>query len=209
MALRAVVFDYGRVLTGPPATIPFNNILKITGLTEERLLAPYWANRQAYDSGKLTGLQYWQKICAETGLKLTDEQINDLNDSDAWMWTTENLPILAWQQELKKKGFLTAILSNMGDHVHQRISNEFHWFSRFDLLVWSYQLGAAKPDPAIYLHTLEKLNVMPQEALFLDDKLPNIEAANALGIKGILFTDVDKLRADLVSFGLDMELPMP
>jgi len=97
----------------------------------------------------------------------------------------------------------------MGDNVLANVERTFDWPSRFDVLVWSYQLGIAKPDPAIYLHTLRELDVVPGEALFLDDKAVNIEAAQALGMRAILFSDVARLRADLIRAGLDRELPLP
>ena len=71
MALRAVVFDYGMVLTGPPDPAAYANLLRITGLTPERLEEFYWADRHAYDEGKLTGLGFWQKIVDDAGLDLT------------------------------------------------------------------------------------------------------------------------------------------
>ena len=67
----------------------------------------------------------------------------------------------------------------------------------------------AKPDPAIYLYTLEKLGTQPAETLFIDDREVNIEAATALGMKALLFTTVDQLRADLIAQALDKELPLP
>jgi FMN phosphatase YigB (HAD superfamily) len=67
----------------------------------------------------------------------------------------------------------------------------------------------AKPDPAIYLHALEELGTRAEETLFLDDKLVNIQAAQALGFKAIQFTTVERLRADLRVAGLDSELPLP
>jgi len=77
------------------------------------------------------------------------------------------------------------------------------------VLVWSFQLGIAKPDPEIYRHTLAKLGTRPEETLFIDDKLENIEAARALGMKAIQFFSVEELRADLIAAGLDAVLPLP
>ena len=125
------------------------------------------------------------------------------------MWTTQNPAMLAWQLELKQHGILTAILSNMGDSVLANMKREFDWLPRFDVLVWSYQLHMAKPDPAIYLHTLQKLGTRPEETLFIDDKQVNIDAAHALGMPAILFSTVDRLREDLIATGLDAELPLP
>jgi putative hydrolase of the HAD superfamily len=213
MALRAVVFDYGMVLTGPQEPTAHAELLRMTGLPPERFEQLYWADRHAYDEGKLTGLAFWQKLLREAGLSKDDESAKafaeELNKWDARMWTTQNPAMLAWQVELKRRGFLTAILSNMGDNVLDNLKREFDWLPRFDVLVWSYQLRMAKPDPAIYLHVLKELGTQPEETLFLDDKLLNIEAARALGMQALQFSTVEKLRDDLVATGLNTQLPLP
>ena len=209
MSLRAVVFDYGMVLTDPPAPEAHDALLRITGLSAERFESLYWADRRGYDNGTLTGLEFWQKLVRDAGLDLSPAALDDLNDWDARMWTTVNPVMLAWQEQLKQRGLLTAILSNMGDGVHARMEREFKWLSRFDVLVWSYQMGITKPNPAIYLHTLKELGTRPEETLFLDDRVVNVEAANALGMRGLLFSTVDQLRLDLATSGLDAELPLP
>ena len=128
---------------------------------------------------------------------------------DARMWMTLNPAMLAWQGALKASGFLTAILSNIGDTVQQAMEREIKWLTRFDVLVWSYQLRMAKPDPAIYRYALEKLGTRPEETLFIDDRQVNVEAATALGMKALLFTTVAQLRTDLIAQSLDNELPLP
>jgi putative hydrolase of the HAD superfamily len=209
LSLRAVVFDYGMVLTGPQDPEAHAALLRITGLTLEQFEPLYWADRHAYDEGKLTGVAFWEKLIGNADLDLPPEAAAELNLWDARMWTTENPAMLAWQLELKQRGILTAILSNMGDTVLENMQRTFDWLPRFDVLVWSYQLLMAKPDPAIYRHVLSQLGTQPEETLFLDDRQVNIEAAQALGMQAILFSTVDQLRQDLVSTGLDAELPLP
>ena len=209
LALRAVVFDYGMVLTGPQDPEAHAALLRITGLPLERFETLYWADRHAYDEGKLTGIAFWEKLLREAQLNLALETVDELNHLDARMWTTQNPVMLDWQLRLKQRGILTAILSNMGDHVLANMKREFDWLPRFDVLVWSFQLRMAKPDPAIYHHVLNELGTRPEETLFLDDKLVNVEAAQALGIKAIQFSTVDNLRADMKAAGLDAELPLP
>jgi HAD superfamily hydrolase (TIGR01509 family) len=97
----------------------------------------------------------------------------------------------------------------MGDNVLDNMKREFDWLPRFDVLVWSYQLHMAKPDPAIYRYTLNELGAQPEETLFLDDRLVNVEAARALGMKALAFSTVERLRADLIAHGFDTELPLP
>jgi putative hydrolase of the HAD superfamily len=207
LALRAVVFDYGVVLTGPPDAAAWANLLRITGLAEERFEPLYWANRAALDEGKLTGIGYWQKFLREAGRPL--DHAEELSRWDARLWTVENPVMVAWQLAVKQRGLLTAILSNISDNVLESVEREFAWIHRFDVQVWSFQLGIAKPDPAIYRYTLGKLGTQPEETLFIDDKRPNVEAARALGIQAIEYSSVEGLREELMVRGLDGVLPLP
>jgi putative hydrolase of the HAD superfamily len=197
------------VLTGEPDPDAYAALLRITGLPKDQFDPRYWTDRSAYDEGKLTGIAFWQKFLRDAGMPPSQEIVDDLNHWDARLWTTQNPAMLAWQLALKQRGLLTAILSNMGDNVLASVEREFDWIHRFDLLVWSFQLGIAKPDPAIYRHTLAKLGLQPEEALFIDDKLTNIEAAQALGMQAIQFSSVDRLRDDLIALRLDAHLPLP
>lgn len=209
MALRAVVFDFGMVLTGQPNMQAHDAMVRLTGLTDERFEELYWADRHAYDEGKLTGTTFWQKFARDGELALSPGQIDELNRLDGVYWTTQNPAMVAWQAQLRTAGLRTGILSNMGDTVLASLEREFAWLGNFDVLVWSFQLGMAKPDPAIYHYILEKLGTKAEETLFIDDKRVNIEAARKLGMVGVEFTTIEKLRTDLLSAGLDGMLPIP
>jgi putative hydrolase of the HAD superfamily len=209
LALRAVVFDYGMVLSGPPNPAVYLELIRITGLPEAEFESLYWHDRHAYDEGKLTGLEFWQKFNRDAALGLLPAAIDELNHWDGLLWTTQNDIMLSWQERLKARGILTAILSNMGDNVLASIERTFTWPQRFDVCVWSFQHLMAKPEPAIYRLTLDKLGTQAEETLFLDDREVNIEAAAALGMRAILFSTVENLRAELMRQGLDCELPMP
>jgi putative hydrolase of the HAD superfamily len=209
LALRAVIFDYGRVLTGPPDPDAHAELVRITGLSSERFENLYWTDRQAYDEGKLTGIEFWRKLVHDAGLELSEPAIEELNLWDARMWTKADPTMLAWQLAIKERGLLTAIVSNMGDTVHEHMVRELEWLSRFDVLVWSYQLKMAKPEPEIYRYALQRLQTRPQETLFIDDRPENVDTAIALGMKGLIFSTVEKLRKDLIDSGLSRELPLP
>jgi len=209
LPLRAVVFDYGMVLSGLPDPAAHAEMRRITGLSHEAFEALYWVDRHAYDRGDLTGLGYWRKLASDAGLDLAPETIAELNGWDARMWTTCNPEMVAWHRALKARGIATAILSNMGDAVMESIAGSFAWIADFDVPIWSYRHRMAKPEPAIYELLLQKLGTAPEETLFLDDKLENIEAARRFGIVGLQFSTVEQLRRDLAASGLDAWLPLP
>ena len=190
----------GMVLTGPQDPEAHAELMRLTGLPLDQFEALDWADRHAYDEGKLTGLEFWRKtsgacIGLSAGLSGAGSLAEQLNLWDARMWTTENLEMLAWQLELKQRGVRTAILSNMGDNVLANMKREFDWLGRFDVLVWSYSVGYGQAWSAIYRHDAERAWNGTEETLFLDDKLVNIEAAQSLGIRAIQFSNVIKLAA--------------
>lgn len=69
-----------------------------------------------------------------------------------------------------------------------------------DLMVYSAEEGVAKPDPRIYQLTCERLGVAPQQALFLDNSLTCVQAAQQLGMYGIHFKSREQALADLRTF---------
>jgi putative hydrolase of the HAD superfamily len=209
LALRAVAFDYGMVLSGPPDPRAHQELKDITGLPHDEFERFYWADRHAYDRGEYTGKTYWQKFVRDAGLDLSPDHVDRLTRVDATLWTTTNPEMLAWHQVLRERGLKTGILSNMGDNVLESLEANFPWLNDFDVLIWSYQHNLAKPEPEIYHLLLERLGTAPEETLFLDDKLVNIEAARHLGLQALQFSTVEQLRQDLITTGLDQELPLP
>jgi putative hydrolase of the HAD superfamily len=206
---RAVIFDFGRVLSMQPDADAHTALVAAAGVPDEVFEEHYWAHRHAYDAGTLNGHTYWQKVSEGAGFPLTPERLAAFHHHDALMWANLNAPMLEWAFALQKAGVKTAILSNMGDVNLAYMRKHFDWLTGFTWLTWSCELLTAKPDPAIYQHTLEKLGVAAHEAIFVDDIPANIAAARALGIDGIQFTSVEQLRRDLEARGLEGKLPLP
>jgi putative hydrolase of the HAD superfamily len=209
MHIRAVIFDYGMVLSAPPDQQARANLIALTGLTSVDFDRHYWTHRLAYDLGHLDGSTYWPRFAEDAGIRITPEEIDSLIENDVMMWTSINEPMLAWAGQLQEAGIRTAILSNMGAEVLRYMRQEFSWLGTFDHHTWSCELGIAKPDPAIYTHAVKSLGVPPQEALFLDDREENIRGAESVGLHGILFRDVAQLNRDLLEQGLADQLPRP
>jgi HAD superfamily hydrolase (TIGR01509 family) len=64
-------------------------------------------------------------------------------------------------------------------------------------MVFDEEEGVAKPDARIYLRTLLRLGVQPEEAVFVDDKMENVEAARQLGMHSIHFQHTEQALAEI------------
>ncbi len=209
MTLEGVIFDYGMVLSTAQEPGPLATLKTITRLDDEAFDRHYWRHRHAYDMGVLNGTTFWQAISHDANLNLGPAEIERLVENDVLMWSTLNETMIRWVAAVQDAGFRTAILSNMGEELLQFMRQEFGWLGRFDHHTWSCELGIAKPDPAIYRHTCEKLGVAPHSALFLDDKPENIKAAEECGLRAIQFTTPEALELELERRGLLDVLPRP
>lgn len=207
MPLRAVIFDYGLVLSGPPEPSARSRLVEISGLSPEIFDEHYWKHRMEYDRGTLNGRTYWQTFASDTGISLTPERIDALIEHDVLMWASVDPIMLAWAARIQASGMKTAILSNMGEELLAHMRKNFLWLEEFHHLTWSCELNLVKPLAAIYQHTLEKLDVRPEEALFLDDKTENVEGARQVGLHSLLFRNPRMLQADLEREGWASELP--
>jgi 2-haloacid dehalogenase len=76
------------------------------------------------------------------------------------------------------------------------------FFRRFRDIVVSGEVKLLKPDPAIYYLALDRFRLRPQDVLFIDDRLINLEAAEAVGMRTHLFTTAEDLHARLEAEGL-------
>jgi putative hydrolase of the HAD superfamily len=207
--LRAVIFDYGMVLSGSPDATIMAELVQRSGLPPAQAEALYRKYRRAYDRGSLSGIKYWRQIFTDAGIEKSTEEIARMAALDARMWTVFDPRLLKWQMQLKQAGLKTAILSNMGDMIKESIAGTFPWIEGFDVLIWSYEHRLLKPEPAIYRLALRQLNTEPAETLFIDDVEENVAAARALGIESLPYLGVAHLREQLIALNLNSAIPLP
>jgi 2-haloacid dehalogenase len=106
-------------------------------------------------------------------------------------------------EELDAAGVpLFAITNFSGEFWREWVPNHRELFDRFRDIVVSGDEKLVKPDPAIYCLALGRFGLAAGEAVFVDDNAANIDAAAAMGIHAVLFTDASSFRAELVRLGL-------
>jgi putative hydrolase of the HAD superfamily len=185
--IKAVLFDFGQVLSLSADPAVWQQILTLSGLSETDLQREYWAHRHDYDRGTLHGQTYWEAVATGAQTTFTSEEIAALTAADVNLWSRLNLPMVEWAQHLQRTGIRTGILSNIGDAMADGLIAKFDWIGGFDHSVWSYSLKLAKPEAAIYRCAAEGLATHPAQILFIDDKIENIEAAESIGMQAIQY----------------------
>ena len=98
------------------------------------------------------------------------------------------------------------MLSNASLGMEQRLRDLLGIAHLFDPLVSSATIGLAKPDPAAFHATLERLGLPPEECFFIDDTAVNIAASTALGLTAYHFGDAPGLRAALREAGVSISI---
>ena len=96
-------------------------------------------------------------------------------------------------KDLKERGYNIYYLSNWSRWGVEilREKNKLDFISLFDGGLFSYEVGVKKPDRKIYDAFLKKFKINPKEAIFVDNKKKNIDAAKKFGLRGALFDKLD------------------
>ena len=101
-------------------------------------------------------------------------------------------------KSLKANGFpIIYGLTNWSAETFPTVQKTYRIFSLIDKIVVSGEVKQLKPNPEIFYTLLNKFDLKPEESLFIDDNIKNVEGAKAVGINAVLFRGVEKLREDL------------
>jgi putative hydrolase of the HAD superfamily len=192
--LRAIVFDYGGVLTLPPTDQDWQVLAEIVGAPLATFDEEYWRNRNEYDMARFDSDTYWRNVARAYGRELTAEDVRKLISIDNQQWGRANANSIALVRAAKTAGLKIAVLSNIQRDMVLFVRKHHAWFSEFDVQVFSCELGIAKPEPESFVHTVKLLGVTPGECLFVDDRQANIDGAEQVGMKVMLFDSSDSYR---------------
>lgn len=91
-------------------------------------------------------------------------------------------------RHFREEGYQIYYLSNYSEYLRKASGDSLSFIEEFDGGVFSYEEKCLKPDEKIYKILLERYKIDPADALFLDDREENIEAARKLGMSGIVWT---------------------
>jgi epoxide hydrolase-like predicted phosphatase len=185
MAIRAVIFDLGGVIVRTEDQAPRRQLAERFGLSSIELESLVFQGELNFAAqlGQVSAARQWESVCQ--ALKWPLAEVASLRQA---FFAGDRLDgdLVAFIRGLRPR-CRTALLSNAFDDLRALLEGPWALADAFDEIVISAEVGLMKPDPRIYRLALARLGVEPAEAVFIDDSLPNVEAASALGLAAIWF----------------------
>jgi len=179
--------------------------------TLDRSGRAHWEERLGLQRRELEKLVFEGEMGRKASLGLASAD-------DVWNWVIErlNLPHDArtklegdfWKGDRIDQGLIqfirdlrpaykTGLLSNAWPDLRDAMENSWQIADAFDEIVISAEVGLVKPDARIYEHILERMNIQPEEAVFVDDFPENVAGAQAVGIQAIHFQNPTQAMQEL------------
>jgi len=204
-AIRAIIFDIGRVLVRIDLRRAQLGLAQGLSLTPEELWSaiekdPRWRDWQ---EGRISPHDWHLHLSQRLGLSLNFQQF-----TTAWNFALDPQPIqpLRLFAELAKR-YRLVLLSNT-DPIHVaylEATYDFYQYFPKGQRIYSCSVGASKPDPLIYREAVRAAKVRAGEAVYIDDIPANVEAARQLGLCGIHYESPQQLLQAFAALGINVE----
>lgn len=185
--IRTIIFDLGGVVVNIDNDEPKRRFFELGVKDIDQQLDPY---RQSgvfgdLEEGKITEEEYRSHLSAICGRPVSFEEAQY-----CWLGYMKEVPLYKLQAllKLKSEGYRVVLLSNTNPYIFAwAMSDKFpggHPLSYyFDALYASFEMKIMKPDSQFFRTVLAREEVLPQEALFIDDSPQNVASASQLGIR--------------------------
>ena len=193
--IKAVIFDFGRVISSQKPDSLFRTYEHDLGLAPETINQIMFESQAWRDAliGRCSAREFWYRIGPAIGLQSLDK----IDYFRKRYHAAESIDrgVLSLIRQLHGR-YKLAILSNSPPGLAQWLS-AWGILDLFNVVYCSGDEGMIKPDPAVYHATLNRLGTLPHEAVFIDDTIGHVKAAQSLGIHGIEFTNAEQLALEL------------
>ncbi len=197
--IRGVIFDFGNVICSFDVDIFLGTLHERSGLDVETLRDRIYGSRlhSGYERGEISSKEFHREVVRRIGIDVpVDELADRFSDIFTPLESTHRLI-----RALKGK-YRLGLLSNTNEWHFLRYIRKVPVFPLFDSVTLSFEVGALKPEPEIYLDALRKLSLPPEECVFIDDIGKYAEGAAVVGIRGIQYTGPEELVRELSSLGV-------
>ena len=188
MSIRAVFFDLGGVILRTEFQAPRQQLAERLGMEYDDLVKIVFDSDSGIKAtmGEISSEEHWNSVMKR--LKRPASELIAIRN-EFFAGDIIDRTLLVYLRSLRGK-YKTGLISNAWGDLRDYIVRE-KFDDAFDKMIISAEVGAAKPEPKIFQIALEQFGVKPNEAVFVDDFLINIEGCEKVGIKGIHFQDTE------------------
>lgn len=185
MSIRAVIWDLGGVIVRTEDKGPRTALAERCGLTYKEIDELVFNTETAVlaSIGKISELAHWEQVCRK--LNLPAEQVAEVQAA-FWGGDRVDTRLVEYIRSLRPR-YQTALLSNAWASMRDYLTNQWRIVDAFDHVFISAERGLSKPDREIYQLVIEEMGIAPEEGVFVDDFVENIEGARAAGLHGVHF----------------------
>jgi len=199
-----IYFDLGNVLVNFSHELGCAQMAEVAGVSVDdvRRFAYDSPMAERYERGEISTRDFYDFFCEQTKTTPDYERLITAG-SDIFTINTPILPIIA---QLRQRGWRTGILSNTCDMHWQWLASGRYAIipAYFDVVILSFEVGAAKPDPKIFTAAAESAGVAPEEIFYTDDIAGHSDGARRAGFDAEQCTSVGKLAMDLRVRGIEL-----
>ena len=202
MTIKTIIFDFGGVLYQTPDFSRLKRWNKVFGLQEDPEISAILADpneaefMQKMFRGEISEDAIWQMMTEKW--HISDALIKKFKRNISSKRKL-NKPMAQLLGELHQR-YQTGILSNAGNQTRSLMVDVLGLDKLVEDIIISAEEGVIKPESAIYEIALSRLNAAPETTLFLDDYLPNVEAARKLGMAAVQFIDNQQATSEIRTF---------
>lgn len=193
---RIVLFDLFGVIARHQRPGAMEKMAARCHTSTDAFTTAYWTHRPPYDAGRQTAGAYWTDVLHTLSRAADADTIEELRLTDIDSWSRVDDRMVTYVRDLRDRARV-ALLSNIpADHADAFLAAQ-PWLHDLDHVAFSGRIGAAKPDPAAFRHSVVALQSAPADFLFVDDREENVRAAQSVGMNGHVFQSQDGLAAAL------------
>ncbi len=194
--IKAVIFDYGKVISDSPGTHVRKDIAEAFKSSEDEVGKIIGKLIGRFRKGKLSEDEFWEIMANELDREIPEHK-HELWRNDFRKKLVIFDDMLELVRELKAKGLKVGVMSN-NIKPFVDVIKERQGFSEFELVLNSCEVGLSKPGEDIYKLALIELDLSPNEVLFIDDREENIDTAKRLGMHVLIARkNRDKVKEDI------------
>lgn len=188
---EAIVFDLGGVILNIDYHITRKAFEKLGVRNFDEMYSQSGADMlfRELETGKISEENFYTEMNKCTGLQLSPAEINQAWNAMLLDFREDSLQFL----DLLKKKYKLFLLSNT-NHIHIKEFNKIYtgkkrekpFIDFFDKAYFSCEIGLRKPDAACYEWVLKEERLVPEQTIFVDDSIQNVEAAKLAGMQAVL-----------------------